>query len=46
MQADVRSAVPQTVSTMKNLISVGRADRANSREYAPKNLIAHTPVQV
>ena len=36
MQADVRSAVPRMVPTMKNLISVGRADGASSREYAPK----------
>jgi hypothetical protein len=34
MQADVRSAVPRTVLTMKNWISVGRANGASSHEYA------------
>jgi hypothetical protein len=38
MQADVRSAVPQTTSATRNLISVGRADEASSREYAPQKL--------
>jgi hypothetical protein len=36
MQADVRSAVPRTTSAMRNLINVGQADEASSREYAPK----------
>jgi hypothetical protein len=36
MQADVRSAVPRTASTTRNLISVYRADEASSREYAPQ----------
>jgi hypothetical protein len=36
MQTDVRSAVPRTVPTTKNWISVGRADGASSREYAPQ----------
>jgi hypothetical protein len=36
MQADVRSAVPRTAPAMRNLISVGRADEASSREYAPQ----------
>jgi hypothetical protein len=35
IRADVRSAVPQTVPTTRNLISAGRADEASSREYAP-----------
>jgi hypothetical protein len=35
-QADVGSAVPRTVSAMRNLISAGRADEASSREYAPQ----------
>jgi hypothetical protein len=38
MQAGVRSAVPRTTPTMKNGISVGRADKASSREYTPKKL--------
>jgi hypothetical protein len=36
MRADVRSAVPRTATTTKNLISVGRADGASRREYAPQ----------
>jgi hypothetical protein len=36
MQADVRSAVPRTAPTTRNLISVGRADEASSRKYAPQ----------
>jgi hypothetical protein len=36
MQADVRSAVPQTAPATKSLISVGRANQASSREYAPQ----------
>ena len=36
MYADVCSAVPRTTPTMKNWISVGRADGASSREYAPQ----------
>jgi hypothetical protein len=36
MQADVRSAVPRTVPTIKNRINVGRADGTSSREYAPQ----------
>jgi hypothetical protein len=36
MQADVRSTVPRMVPMTKNWISVGRADEAISREYAPK----------
>jgi hypothetical protein len=36
MQADVRSAVPRTVPTTKNWISVGRADGVSSREYTPQ----------
>jgi hypothetical protein len=35
-QADVRSAVPRTAPTTRNLISAGRADEASSREYAPQ----------
>jgi hypothetical protein len=36
MQADIRSAVHRTASATKNLIRVGRADKASSREYAPQ----------
>jgi hypothetical protein len=36
MQTDVRSAVTRTASTTRNLISVGRADEASRREYAPQ----------
>jgi hypothetical protein len=36
MYADVCSAVPRTSPTMKNWISVGRADGASSLEYAPQ----------
>jgi hypothetical protein len=36
MQANVRSVVPRMASTMKNRITVGRADGASSREYAPQ----------
>jgi hypothetical protein len=36
MQADVRSIVPRTLSVTRNLINVGRADEASSREYAPQ----------
>jgi hypothetical protein len=36
MHVDVRSAVPRTAPTMKNWISVGRADGASSHEYAPQ----------
>jgi hypothetical protein len=36
MQADVRSAVPQTAPATRNLIIVGRADEASSHEYAPQ----------
>jgi hypothetical protein len=36
IQADVCSAVPRTVPATRNLISVGRADEASSREYAPQ----------
>jgi hypothetical protein len=36
MQADVRSAVPRTALVTRNLISVGQADGASSREYAPQ----------
>jgi hypothetical protein len=46
MQANVRSAVPRTVPATRNVISAGRANEASSREYAPKNLIVRTPVQV
>jgi hypothetical protein len=38
MQADIRSAVPQTAPTTKNRISIGRADGASRREYAPQKL--------
>jgi hypothetical protein len=34
MQEDVRSAVPRTAPATKNLICVGRADKASSRKYA------------
>jgi hypothetical protein len=36
MQADVRSAVPRMAPMTRNLISIGRADEASSREYAPQ----------
>jgi hypothetical protein len=36
MQLDVCSAVPRTASATRNLINVGRADEASSREYAPQ----------
>jgi hypothetical protein len=36
MQADVRSAVPRMAPATRNLISVGRADEASSREYDPQ----------
>jgi hypothetical protein len=36
MQADVRSVVPRTAPTMRNLISAGQADEASSHEYAPQ----------
>jgi hypothetical protein len=46
-QADVRSAVPRTALVTRNSISVGRADGASTvARTLPKNLIAHTPVQV
>jgi hypothetical protein len=45
-QAYVHSVFPRTASVMRNLISAGPVDEASSREYAPKNLIARTPVQV
>jgi hypothetical protein len=35
-QADACSAVPRTAPATRNLISVGRADEASSREYAPQ----------
>jgi hypothetical protein len=35
-QADVHSAVPRMASATRNLINVGRADEAGSREYAPQ----------
>jgi hypothetical protein len=47
MQADVRNAVPRTTPTTKNWISVGRADGASSREYAPqKPERSHTSASV
>jgi hypothetical protein len=36
MQVDVRSIVPRTTPATRNLISVGRADEASSREYVSK----------
>jgi hypothetical protein len=36
MQADVSSAVSRTALATRNLISVGRADKASSHDYAPK----------
>jgi hypothetical protein len=36
MQADVCSAVPRTPPATRNLISVGRADKSSSHEYAPQ----------
>jgi hypothetical protein len=36
MQADVRSAVPRTTPTTRNLINARRADEASVREYAPQ----------
>jgi hypothetical protein len=36
MQADVRSAAPRTAPATMNLISVGQADEASSREYTPQ----------
>src|SRR5688572_27876285 len=36
MQADVRSAIPRTVSTTKNWINAGQVVGASSREYAPQ----------
>jgi hypothetical protein len=36
MQIDVCSAVPRTAVATRKLISVGRADEASSREYAPQ----------
>jgi hypothetical protein len=32
----VRNAVPRTAPTPRNRTSVGRADKASSREYAPQ----------
>jgi hypothetical protein len=37
MEADVRSTIPRTAPTTRNLINAGRADEASSREYAPQN---------
>jgi hypothetical protein len=37
MQANICSAVPQTVSMTKNWIIVGRADGASSHKYVPQN---------
>jgi hypothetical protein len=36
IQADVRSPDPRAAPATRNLISVGRADEASSREYAPQ----------
>jgi hypothetical protein len=36
MQTDVHGVVPRTMPATRNLISVGRADGASSREYAPQ----------
>jgi hypothetical protein len=36
MLEEVCSAVPRTASAMRNLISVGRTDKASNREYAPQ----------
>jgi hypothetical protein len=36
MQADVHSEVPRTVLMTRNWISVGWADGASNREYAPQ----------
>jgi hypothetical protein len=38
MHTDVSSAVPRTAQMTRNRISVGRADRASSREYTSQKL--------